>query len=161
MRTIEYCFCFSVRVDAVVSVGAFDLGAEGQLPRNDDDRRWTHDVCRAERQNIAFFGAVDNHLEVAVHFFKKSAVDKPRHTVGRRISFFELLWQLTVDTYHVGTSSEIGVQRDGRNIRTCNGFTPGRVGLRRGARLVYQLRTKGKIVSAPLPNGGIRIRITF
>ena len=100
VRTYESCLRFRPLVwgDAVVRVSVFGLGHKGQLPRNGDARCWTHDVCRAERQNIAFVGAVDNLLKIVVDFFKDSAVDEPRFAVGCRISFFSFSCQRTIET---------------------------------------------------------------
>ena len=98
MRTCESCLCFRIREDAVIRVGTFDLGGEGQLPRNGDARRWTHNVWHVEGDDVAFFGAVDNLLQIVVDFFKDGAVDEPRFAVLRSVPVFRVIRQGTLKT---------------------------------------------------------------
>ena len=98
MRTCESCLCFRIREDAVIRVGTFALGGEGQLPRNGDARRWTHNACHVEGDDVAFFGAVDNLLQIVVDFFKDGAVDEPRFSVLGSIPVFGVSRQSTFKT---------------------------------------------------------------
>ena len=80
LRTGEYCSRrMGMKVAAVSAAvsAAIDVRGEGQLPRNNDKRRWLYHTRHIERKNVAFRAAVDNCLQVMVDLLEDGIVDVP------------------------------------------------------------------------------------
>ena len=81
-RTCEFCFSSWALEYVIISVSTDEASAECQLPWNGDAVRRLDNICHVKRKNVIFLSAVDNHLQIVVHFFEDDVADESRFTVA-------------------------------------------------------------------------------